>query len=161
MKIGFVVNQTPKEIPAYTTTGLAMQAIKMGHEIYYIGVGDLAYLQNEQMGAHARKGPSKIYRSNENFLDEIKKTPKQLISAEDLDILMLRNDPSIDFDHRPWAQNAGVVFGQLAQRHGVVVLNDPDTLASALTKTYFQYFPKSVRPETIITRNIDDIKAFY
>lgn len=161
MKIGFVVNQTPKEIPVYTTTGLAMQAIKMGHEIYYIGVGDLAYLQNEQMGAHGRKGPEKIFRSNENFLDTIKKTPKELITAKDLDILMLRNDPSVDFEHRPWAQNAGIVFGQLAQRHGVVVLNDPDTLSSALTKTYFQYFPKTVRPETIITRDIGDIKAFY
>src|SRR5690606_36682246 len=62
---------------------------------------------------------------------------------------------------RPWAQNAGIVFGQFAQRHGVVVLNDPNTLANALNKMYFQYFPKTVRPETIITRNIDDIKAFY
>ena len=161
MKIGFVVNQTQKEIPVYTTTGLAMQASKMGHEVYYIGVGDLAYLKDEQMGAHARKGPEKQFRSNENFLDAIKKSPKELITAKELDILMLRNDPSVDFDHRPWAQNAGVVFGQMAQRHGVVVLNDPDTLASALTKTYFQYFPKSVRPDTIITRNIDDIRAFY
>jgi len=161
MKIGFVVNQTPKEIPAYTTTGLAMEAIKMGHEVYYIGVGDLAYLKDEQMGGHARKGPEKTFRSNENFLDEVKKTSKELITAKELDILMLRNDPSVDFDHRPWAQNAGIVFGQLAQRHGVVVLNDPDTLANALNKMYFQYFPKSVRPETIITRSIDDIKAFY
>src|SRR5690606_1400093 len=161
MKIGFVVNQTPKEIPAYTTTGLAMEAIRMGHEIYYIGVGDLAYLKDEQMGAHARKGPEKLFRSNELFLDEVKGTKKELITAKDLDVLMLRNDPSVDFDHRPWAQNAGIVFGQLAQRHGVEVLNDPNTLASALNKMYFQYFPKSVRPETIITRSIDDIKAFY
>lgn len=161
MKIGFVVNQTPKEIPAYTTTGLAMEAMRMGHEIYYIGVGDLAYLKDEQMGAHARKGPDKNFRSNEIFLEEVKNTNKKLITAKELDVLMLRNDPAVDFDRRPWAQNAGIVFGQLAQRHGVVVLNDPNTLANALNKMYFQYFPKSVRPETIITRNIDDIKAFY
>lgn len=161
MKIGFVVNQTQKEIPAYTTTGLAMQALKMGHEIYYIGAGDLAYTQDEQMGAHARKGPDKQYRTNENFLEAIKKTKKESITAKELDILMLRNDPSVDFDRRPWAQNAGIVFGQLAQRHGVVVLNDPNTLANALNKMYFQYFPKTVRPETIITRNVEDIKTFY
>jgi len=161
MKIGFVVNQTPKEIPAYTTTGLAMQASKMGHEVYYIGAGDLIYMKDEQMGAHARKGPEKQFRTNENFLEAIKKTEKELITAKELDILMLRNDPSVDFDHRPWAQNAGIVFGQLAQRHGVVVLNDPNTLANALNKMYFQYFPTTVRPETIITRNIEDIKAFY
>ncbi|WP_118193234.1 glutathione synthetase [Albibacterium indicum] len=161
MKIGFVVNQTPKEVPAYTTTGLALHASRMGHEIYYIGVGDLVYLQDEQMGAHARKGPDKQFRTNETFLNAVKKVKKELITAKELDVLVLRNDPSIDFERRPWAQNSGIVFGQLAQRHGVVVLNDPDTLASALNKMYFQYFPKSVRPETIITRNIDDIKAFY
>src|SRR5690606_38890136 len=154
MKIGFVVNQTQKEIPVYTTTGLAMQASKMGHEVYYIGVGDLAYLKDEQMGAHARKGPEKQFRSNENFLDAIKKSPKELITAKELDLLMLRNAPSVDIDHRPWAQYAGVVFGRMAQRHGVVVLNDPDTLASALTETCIQYFPPSLRPDTDSTRNI-------
>src|SRR5690606_7929452 len=112
MKIGFVVNQTPKEIPAYTTTGLAMEAIKMGHESYYIGVGDLAYLDDEEMGAPARKGPEKNYRSNEIFLDELKKTNKGLITAKELDVLMLRNDPSVDCERRPSAQNAGIVFGQ-------------------------------------------------
>src|SRR3546814_10467364 len=74
---------------------------------------------------------------------------------------MLRNDPSIEFEKRPWAQNAGIVFGQLAQCHGLVVLNDPDTLANASNKMYFQYFPKTVRPEHIILRNIEYIQAFY
>lgn len=161
MRIGFVVNQIPKELAVYTTTGLALNASEMGHEVYYIGIGDLTYTQNELMGAHARKAPKRYYSSNAEFFDTIRKTEKELITSKDLDILMLRNDPSVDFENRPWAQNAGVVFGQLAKSQGVLVLNDPDTLANALNKMYFQYFPKSVRPETIITRNLDDIKAFY
>lgn len=161
MRIAFVVNQMPKEAAAYTTTGLALKASKMGHEVYYIGIGDLTYTQNELMGAHARKVPNQTFNSNVEFLDTMKKTEKELITAKDLDVLMLRNDPSVDFENRPWAQNAGIVFGQLAKSQGVVVLNDPDSLANALNKMYFQYFPKSVRPETIITRNIEDIKAFY
>src|SRR5690606_25580226 len=135
------------------------QASKMGHEIYYIGVGELAYLKDEQMGAHARKGPEKQYRSNEKFLDAIKKAPKELITAKELHILMLRNDHAHDFDDRPCAQNAGVVFGHRAHRHGVVVSNDPDTQASALPKPYCQSFPPAVRRATIITPHIDDISA--
>lgn len=161
MKIGFIVNQTQKEAAAYTTTGLALRASQMGHEVYYIGVGDLTYTDDEQMGGHARKVPEKQFRTNNTLLEAVKKVPKKLISSEELDIVMLRNDPSIDFEKRAWAQNAGIVFGQLALRHGVVVLNDPDTLANASNKMYFQYFPKTVRPETIITRNIADIEAFY
>ncbi|WP_134087819.1 glutathione synthetase [Olivibacter sp. XZL3] len=161
MKIAFIVNQLMKETAAYTTTGLALQAHKMGHEVYYMGVGDLAYFSDEQMGGLARKAPSKQFRSPETFLQAIKETEKSQIKASDLDVVLLRNDPSADIDKRPWAQNAGIVFGQLAQKQGVVVLNDPTSLSQASNKMYFQYFPKEVRPETIITRNVADIEAFY
>ena len=161
MKIGFVVNQIRKEADAYTTTGMALQALKMGHEVFYMGIGDLFCQADNQMGAHAAKAADKQFRTNSTFLNAIKKAEKEIITASELDVLMLRNDPSEDTTKRPWAQNAGVVFGQLAQLSNVVVLNNPDTLANALNKMYFQYFPKSVRPEAIITRNIEDIQAFY
>ncbi len=161
MKITFVVNQVRKENPLYTTTGLGLQAHKMGHEVYYMGVGDMAYLDREQMGGYARKVPNKQFRSPETFLQAVKDTEKVKICASDIDVLLLRNDPSADLDNRPWAQQAGIVFGQLAQHQGILVLNDPTTLSQASNKMYFQYFDKEVRPETIITRNIADIEHFY
>ena len=45
-------------------------------------------------------------------------------------------------------------------RHGVIVVNDPNGLAKANTKMYFQLFPEAVRPRTLITRDRDEIKAF-
>ena len=45
-------------------------------------------------------------------------------------------------------------------RHGVIVLNDPNGLAKAMSKMYFQLFPEEVRPRTLITRDRDEIKAF-
>ncbi len=45
-------------------------------------------------------------------------------------------------------------------RHGVVVLNDPDGLAKAASKMYFQMFPEEVRPKTVITRDRQEIKDF-
>ena len=45
-------------------------------------------------------------------------------------------------------------------RHGVVVLNDPNGLAKAMNKMYFQLFPEEVRPRTLITRDHEEIKAF-
>jgi glutathione synthase len=52
------------------------------------------------------------------------------------------------------------MFGRLAMRHGVIVLNDPDGLAKAMNKMYFQHFPEEVRPMTLITRDRDEIKKF-
>ncbi len=161
MRIGFVINDYEHEAPAYTTTRLALQALQMGHEVYYIAVEDFSYTASEQMGAHARKAPQKKFRSPAIFMEQTFAVEKELIGSKDLDVLMLRNDPSVDLDERPWAQYAGIVFGQLAKRNGVVVLNNPDTLANATNKMYFQYFPQSIRPQTIITRSLNEIKHFY
>jgi glutathione synthase len=82
------------------------------------------------------------------------------ITVDDLDVLMLRNDPAGDAVQRPWAQPVGTIFGRVAMRHGVIVLNDPNGLAGAFNKMYFQLFPEEVRPRTIITRDRDEIKKF-
>jgi len=73
---------------------------------------------------------------------------------------MLRNVPSNDYLERPWAAVAATEFGRVAMRHGVIVVNDPNGLARASTKMYFQLFPQEVRPRTLITRDRDEIKAF-
>ncbi len=49
----------------------------------------------------------------------------------------------------------------MAVKQGVIVLNDPNSLANAMNKMYFQYFPEKVRPQSIITRNVDDVKLFF
>jgi len=84
----------------------------------------------------------------------------QRITVDDLDVLMLRNDPAEDIGRRGWAQMAGIMFGRAALRRGVIVLNDPNGLAQAVNKMYFQLFPEEVRPATLITRDRDEIRAF-
>jgi glutathione synthase len=80
--------------------------------------------------------------------------------VSDIDVLFLRNDPSLDVAERPWATHVGAMFGRLAADRGVIVLNDPHGLAHAQNKLYFQDFPKAVRPETLISKSIDEIRAF-
>ncbi len=161
MNIGFLVNQPRKELVSFTTTGLALEAHRLGHSVFYIGTGDLAYLPNGQMGAHARKLPAKEFRAPSTFLEALKECDKQKIAAKDLDVLFLRNDPVVDMENRPWAQDVGILFGQLASQQGVLVLNDPHGLAQASSKLYLQYFDEDVRPKTIITREMGDVEHFY
>lgn len=75
---------------------------------------------------------------------------------DELDVVLLRNDPADDAVDRPWAVTAGVAFGQLIAAGGTLVLNDPGHLADALNKAYFQHFPEVVRPRTLISR--DEVK---
>jgi glutathione synthase len=162
MKIGFVVNDIFTEEKGYTTTRLAMTAINRGHDVWVMGAGDFAYDLNGHVYARARSASGKKYKSSEAYLKVLKgsKAKTGRTNVDELDVLMLRNDPSVDAIQRPWAQSAGIIFGRLAMRQGVIVLNDPNGLAKSSNKLYFQYFPEEVRPKTLITRDKDEIKRF-
>lgn len=162
MRIGLVVNDISTEQTGYTTTRLGMWAINRGHEVWVIGLGDLAYDADEVIRARARTVPKKQYKSNELYLNTLqgKNAIKERITVDDLDVLMLRSDPANETGQRAWAATAGINFGRIAMRHGVIVLNDPNGLAKAVNKTYFQLFPEEVRPRTLITRDLQELKQF-
>ena len=161
MKIGFVVNDVLTEEPYYTTTRLAMTAHTMGHEAYLMGLGDFAYEPDGSLSARARTGAAKAYKSLERFLADVQK-PKieEQMRIDEFDVVMMRFDPADDAEDNPWAGNAGVAFGQLFAAAGVLVVNDPTSLANALSKAYFQHFPEIVRPKTLISRDEALIEKF-
>jgi glutathione synthase len=162
MRIGFVVNDVDTEQAAYTTTRLAMCAVNLGHQAFTLGVADFVYKPDGSIFANARSAEGSEYDSLTTFLSELQAddAPIEQIRVDDLDVLLLRNDPSEDKAERAWAQTSGILFGQLAVRRGVLVLNDPVNLANALNKTYFQHFPEQVRPRTCISRDREEIKEF-
>ncbi|WP_461103921.1 glutathione synthetase [Tessaracoccus terricola] len=161
MRIGFVVNDVATEDPVYTTVRLAMQASNMGHEAFLMGMGDFAYEVDGSLSAKARGVGGKNYRSTERYLDDVQKPEvEEQISLSEFDVVMLRSDPAADASEAPWANNAGVAFGQLIANTGVLVVNDPGSLANALSKAYFQHFPEVVRPRTMISRDQAKIAAF-
>ena len=161
MKIAFIINDIATEQASFTTIFLAATAHKRGHKVYVFGVGDLGYSADGHMVAKALVVGDQKYQTNETFFKALKASEGEKISSEDLDVLYLRNDPSDDINRRNWAQNAAYIFGQIAVRDGVIVLNDPFKLADAINKMYFQHFPEILRPRTIITRDPKDILEFF
>ena len=161
MKIGFIVNRIETEAAIYTTTRLAHAAHRRGHQAYIIGVGDLVQKADGTLHARAKCAPAKKYGSNESYFNALQKSDKTCIEADDFDVIMLRNDPAADAIERPWASVSGYVWGQLASERGVLVVNDPHSLADAVNKMYFQHFPAQVRPATLITRDSADVREFY
>lgn len=162
MRIGFVVNDVQTEEAVYTTVRLGFTATNRGHESYYMGVGDLAYDPGGMAMGRARRAAGKRYTSRDAYLRAVQsgRAAVDQVTLDELDVLLLRNDPSTEKGHRSWAQTAGIDFGRLALRGGAVVLNDPNGLAKALNKMYLQLFPEEVRPRTLISRDRDEIKNF-
>ena len=162
MRIGFVVNDVNTEQEGYSTTRLAMVAVNRGHEVWMMGVRDFALDPDDYVRSRARMAPKTQYKSLKSFLSELRgpRGKSQRITVDDLDVLMLRSDPAEDQGRTAWTQMAGINFGRAAMRRGVIVLNDPNALAQAINKMYFQLFPEEVRPATLITRDRDEIRSF-
>ena len=164
MLIAFFVNAMEDEYPGYTTTLLAHEAARRGHEVCYLTPGDFVFSADDTMRVHARFSPEAGTKSRTagKFFKDLQEAARKtrLIDITDIDVLMLRNDPSNDAIDRPWAQDVGIQFGRRAAQRGVLVLNDPGALSQAINKLYFQSFPREVRAETLITRVPSDIKQF-
>lgn len=162
MRIAFFVNSIESEGPQFATALLAMAALNRGHEIVYICPGDFSLRDDDSLVVHATVLPQAKYKKTETFHAALQDKTREVktFDVSEIDALMLRNDPSLDLTSRPWAVHAGILFGRLAAERGVVVLNDPEGLAKAQNKLYFQGFPEIVRPTTLITRNTDELRAF-
>ncbi|MDP9021674.1 MAG: glutathione synthetase [Actinomycetota bacterium] len=162
MKLGLLVNRIPTELADYSTTHLAMAATALGHEVWYMDTDDLAYDPDESIRARAQRTPEGATDDSAAFLSAVQRgeTESQRIAIEDLDVLVLRNDPAEDFLERPWARSVGIIFGELAANRGVIVVNDPTGLSKALNKLYFQHFPPDIRPRTLVTRDPEEVRAF-
>jgi glutathione synthase len=138
-----------------------MTASRMGHDVWVMGVDDFSHDPDGSLSAIARRATAKGQRTLKTFLERVQSDETiEKVVVDELDVLMMRNDPAEDVTDRPWAVASGILFGQLAVSRGVLVVNDPASLANAVNKTYFQHFPDEVRPRTMISRDPEAITAF-
>jgi glutathione synthase len=162
MRIAFFVNSIELEEPRFTTTALALAAMERGHKICYVTPGDFVLRPDDSLMVRALTLPGSKYKKAETFHAVLqgKDASIETIDARDVDVLFLRSDPSLDADEHPWAAHVGAIFGRLAAERGVIVVNDPAGLAMAQNKLYFQGFPEAVRPTTLISKSIEEIRVF-
>jgi glutathione synthase len=161
MLIAFFVNDMEREFAGYTTTVLAFEAASRGHRVCYVTPSDFVLNPDDSLSVHGRFAPKKKYADRPEFFETLTKKAKvEVVDMAEVDVLMLRNDPSIDAQANPWAMDVGILFGREAAKRGVIVVNDPDSLSKAINKLYFQSFPPEARAETLISRHESDIKAF-
>lgn len=160
MKLGVLINDVATEKPTFSTVALLRAARARDHEVRVITTSDFVYDEGH-VCAWAREAPPPG-DSAEAFLAALRSDdcPVSRVTVDELDALLLRNNPNDDLPHRPWAAQVGLVFGEEAQRHGVLVLNDPQGLAHALSKLYLERFPPEMRPASLITRHPEDVRAF-
>jgi len=99
LQIAFFVNDIEREYENYTTTVLAHQASTRGHRVCYITPEDFVLNPDDSLSAHGRFLPKRDYKDRAEFFQALKSSKDSKIERVDLsevDVIMLRNDPSID-----------------------------------------------------------------
>ena len=162
MRIAFFVNSIAGESPKYTTTVLALAALNRGHDICYVTPGDFVLRPDDSLCVRGLVLPSSGYKKPETLHKDLQgdQAETRVFDIGEIDVLFLRNDPSLDATDRPWATTVGALFGRLAAERGTLVVNDPAGLAKAQNKLYLQDFPASVRPATLVSKSIEEIRSF-
>lgn len=159
MNIAFFVNNVDMEKESFTTTRLALAAGARGHEVFYIDAEHLSLDDKDGSRTGTFRAP-KGGSDRERFLEGLRaEGTRGSLQLEELDLLMLRNNPG-DTEDCTWARDIGLVFGGIALEHGVKVLNDPRGAYKALNKMYLSLIPEEIRPRTLITRDEEEVRRF-
>lgn len=163
MKICFVINDVATERIG-STMFMVSEAFKRGHQVFLTTVGDFSFINNS-LSIHCKHLPKNAKPENAKEFLEILQSDKiknKKLSAQDLDVLFIRNNPTEEESGRQWAENAGVAFGRMMQQEGVLVLNDAYALSHAfIDKLYFEELPEEIKPASIITRDKEEILDFF
>ena len=65
MRVAFLVNDVATEIDEYTTTRLARAAAQGGHEVWYVGIGDVELSDGDgELVARARRADASLDKAS-------------------------------------------------------------------------------------------------
>jgi glutathione synthase len=159
MRLLFVVNSLRSLRATYTTVHLAVAAVRRGHEVAFMSVDDISH-EREVTGRVVRLGAGEG-SDTATLVATVRRPrarPEQLPLAE-FDVVLLRNNPH-GGDGRTVRVNPAIELGRCLKGAGAMVLNDPDGLRRASSKMYLAGFPPAVRPRTLITCSLSQVRAF-
>lgn len=164
MKICFVISDIKTE-SCGTTVIILKKAHERGHEVYVMSVGDFIFHRDEDISLRCKKIPPTVKGEKvEEFWEQVQDDAlkEKIVQSKDMDILFLRNNPTEETSDRHWAEHSGIAFARMIQKNGVLVLNDAFAMSHAfIDKLYFEELPAEIKPNSLITRNKEDILKFW
>lgn len=164
MKICFVISDLQKEALG-TSVVLTKKAFERDHEVYLMDVGGFNFVHGAPIEVTCKKLPKSLsYSSTQEFFEKMKdpKIPWETVSSKEMDVFLLRNNPTEEGINRHWAEHSGLAFARIIQQQGTLVINDANAMAhSFIDKMYFEELPKAIKPDSIVTRDKKAILEFW
>lgn len=131
-----------------TTLAMMLEAQRRGHALHYFEQGDLALRDGAPWARMAtievRDDPEHWYTLGESRWRDLR----------EIDVVLMRKDPPVDAQ---FIYDTMVL--ELAQRGGVAVINDPQSLRDCNEKLFALQFPQCIVP-TLVSRDAAELRRF-
>ncbi len=149
MKLGIIMDPINEiDIKKDSSFAMLLAAQKRGWSIHYMESDDL-YMDNEIPKARmqfleVKENAKKWFKLDKEYIDEI----------SSLDVILMRKDPPFNLEYI-----YSTYILEHAQKLGVYVVNNPESLRTVNEKFFITYFPACI-PPTIVSKNIKFLFEF-
>lgn len=152
----FMVNSTAGLSAGGSTAHWIDVTAASGSEVLLAEIGDLETLPSGEIAALAR--PVLPRATVQETIASAQYARLRRVALGSLDAVIMRTNPGRD--QQAWRHDGGLIMLSHAQRRGVLVLNNPNTLLYARSKVYLSTLPAHTRPQTLVSRDVRSIRQF-
>jgi glutathione synthase len=160
VRICFVVADIRDQQPSYAGIHLALAAHRRGHDVRFVSVDDLSFLDDNNVLATTTRVRAGDYTEPGEYARALA-SDEAVVEDDTLggfDVVFLRYNPIREGEGRPGAPL--IDFGWRLRLAGTLVVNDPEGLRRAGSRMYLGDFPADVRTRTLVSRSKPRLKAF-
>jgi len=160
VRICFVVADVREQQPTYTGVYLALAAHRRGHDVRFVSVDDLSFLDDNNVLASTTRVRAGDYATTADYARALA-SDEAVVEDDTLggfDVVFLRYNPIREGEVRPGAPL--IDFGWRLRLAGTLVVNDPEGLRRAGSRMYLGDFPADIRTRTLVSRSKARLKAF-
>jgi glutathione synthase len=160
VRVCFVVADIREQQPTFAGIYLALAAHRRGHDVRFVSVDDLSFLDDNNVLATTARVRAGDYANTTEYTRAL--ASEESVVEEDtlgsFDVVFLRYNPIRESEGRPGAPL--IDFGWRLRLAGTLVVNDPEGLRRAGSRMYLSDFPADVRTRTLVSRSKTRLKAF-
>jgi glutathione synthase len=160
MRICFVVADVRAQQATFSGIYLALAAHKRGHDVRFVSVDDLSFLDDNNILATTTRVRAGDYADTSAYARAL--ASDEAVVQEDTlggyDVVFLRYNPTRENEGRPGAPL--IDFGWRLRLAGTLVINDPEGMRRAGSRMYLADFPADVRTRALVSRSKTRLKAF-
>lgn len=149
ISIGFVMDPIEAiNIKKDSTFAMMLESQARGYKVYYILQSDL-FARNGLV--FARTYPVTVFDDSDRWYEL---GAEEIFPLHNISTVIMRKDPPFDMEYI-----YSTYLLELAEEQGCLIINRPSSIRSANEKLFTAWFPEC-SPETLVTRDMDRIKAF-